>query len=99
MSQKLIDGGARTVFVSGITPMGCSSGNLVLFASSSEADYEPDTGCLRSLNLLSMEHNRQLRHALAQLGGVNPGARIIYGDLYTPLVELTATPRRFGEPL
>ncbi|EEE54110.1 GDSL esterase/lipase At2g27360 [Oryza sativa Japonica Group] len=91
-TQKLIDGGARTVFVSGITPMGCSSANLVLFAGSSEADYEPDTGCLRSLNLLSMEHNRQLRHALAQLGG----ARIIYGDFYTPLVELAATPRRFG---
>ncbi|XP_006645634.1 GDSL esterase/lipase At5g45910-like [Oryza brachyantha] len=95
-TQKLIDDGARTVVVSGVSPMGCTSGNLVRFASSSEADYEPDTGCLRKLNLLSMEHNRQLRQALAQLAGRNPGARIIYGDFYAPIAELAATPRRFG---
>ncbi|KAF0920970.1 hypothetical protein E2562_037856 [Oryza meyeriana var. granulata] len=95
-TQKLIDDGARTVVVSGVSPMGCTSGNLVLFASSSAADYEPDTGCLRSLNLLSMEHNRQLRQALAQLVGRNPGARIIYGDFYTPIAELAATLRGGG---
>ncbi|KAL5226928.1 hypothetical protein ABZP36_015193 [Zizania latifolia] len=95
-TQKLIEDGARTVVVSGISPMGCTSGNLVLFASSSEEDYEPDTGCLKSLNLLSMEHNQLLREALTQLRGRNPGVRIIYGDFYTPLAELAATPRRFG---
>uniref|UniRef100_A0A0D9UYA9 GDSL esterase/lipase n=1 Tax=Leersia perrieri TaxID=77586 RepID=A0A0D9UYA9_9ORYZ len=95
-TQKLIYGGARTVLVSGIPPMGCASANLVTFGSSSEADYEPDTGCLKNLNLLSMEHNRQLRQALIRLGGENPGVKIIDGDFYSPIAELAATPRRFG---
>lgn len=95
--QKLIDEGVKTVVVSGISPMGCSSGNLELFASTNEADYELDTGCLKNLNLLSREHNHRLRQALAQLSCSNRGVRIIYGDFYTPIVELSANPWRFGK--
>lgn len=66
--------------------MGCAPGNLVFLGSQNKADYEPDTGCLRTLNLLSREHNAQLRRALARLGGRHPGARVAYADLYAPVI-------------
>ncbi|TKW14158.1 hypothetical protein SEVIR_5G149100v4 [Setaria viridis] len=94
--EKLIGAGGKTVVVPGVTPLGCASGNLVLFATTNAADYEPDTGCLRGLNRLSREHNRQLRQALARLRGRRPGARIVYADFYAPIADFAAAPVRYG---
>jgi phospholipase/lecithinase/hemolysin len=94
--QKLIGEGATTVIVSGISPMGCAPGNLVLLGSQNKADYEPGTGCLRALNLLSQSHNSQLRGALSRLAGRHPGARITYADLYAPIIAFAAAPARYG---
>ncbi|CAL4952353.1 unnamed protein product [Urochloa decumbens] len=54
-TERLIEEGAKTVVVSGIPPLGCAAGNLALMAN--------QTGgvCLKDLNLLSREHNAQLR--------------------------------------
>ncbi|KAK3159719.1 hypothetical protein QOZ80_1BG0050230 [Eleusine coracana subsp. coracana] len=95
-TEKLIKEGGKTVVVSGLTAMGCATGNLVLFESQNEADYEPDTGCLKDLNSLCRDHNLQLRRALTQLNGRYPGVRIIYADLYTPIVNFVLTPERYG---
>lgn len=95
--QKLISEGAMTVVVSGVSPMGCSSGNLATFGIPNEADYEPDTGCLKNLNLLSREHNMQLRQALTQVKGRYPGVRVIYVDFYAPVIEFALSPGRFGK--
>ncbi|TVU22878.1 hypothetical protein EJB05_32599 [Eragrostis curvula] len=95
-TEKLINEGGKTVVVSGLTPMGCATGNLVLFGSQNKADYEPETGCLKDLNSMSRDHNLQLRRALAQLNGWYPGARIIYADFYTPIIDFALTPQRFG---
>jgi hypothetical protein len=94
--QQLIKEGGATVVVSGLTPIGCATGNLVLFGSQNEADYEPDTGCLKDLNSLSRDHNLQLRRALTRLHYRHPGARITYADFYTPIVNFVVTPQRFG---
>jgi hypothetical protein len=65
--QKLINDGAKTIVVSGVPPMGCAPGSLVLLAGPNKSsDYEPDTGCLKNLNLLSKDHNSQLRQALTR---------------------------------
>ncbi|GJN38108.1 hypothetical protein PR202_gb27120 [Eleusine coracana subsp. coracana] len=95
-TEKLIKEGGKMVVVSGLTAMGCATGNLVLFGSQNEVDYEPDTGCLKDLNSLCRDHNRQLRRALTQLNGRYPGVRIIYADLYTPIVNFVLTPERYG---
>ncbi|CAO2205163.1 unnamed protein product [Urochloa humidicola] len=94
--EKLIGEGGETVVVSGVTPLGCAPGNLVVFASRSAADYEPDTGCLGGLNLLSEEHNAQLRQALARLRRRHPGARLVYADFYSPIADFAAAPGRYG---
>ena len=94
--QKLINDGATAIVVSGISPMGCAPGNLVMLASQNGADYEPDTGCLKGLNDLSKAHNAQLSQALTALGGRYPGTRITYADLYAPVIAFAAAPARFG---
>ncbi|RCV25239.1 hypothetical protein SETIT_5G150300v2 [Setaria italica] len=81
---KLINEGATMIIVSGISPL-----------SQDKADYEPDTGCLRTLNLLSKSHNSQLREAVARLGSRHPGARITYADLYAPLIGFAAALARY----
>jgi phospholipase/lecithinase/hemolysin len=98
-AEKLIGEGARTVVVPGVTPLGCAPGNLVLYATQEAADYEPDTGCLKALNALSREHNRQLRQALARLRrGRSPaeGVRVVYADFYSPVADFAAAPGRYG---
>jgi phospholipase/lecithinase/hemolysin len=95
-AQKLLAAGVKTVVVSGLTPLGCATGNLVLFAGKSAADYEPATGCLKDLNLLSKEHNQQLRQALARLDARRPGVRVIYADFYAPIVDFATSPDRYG---
>ncbi|CAL4966002.1 unnamed protein product [Urochloa decumbens] len=95
-AEKLIGEGGETVVVPGVTPLGCSPGNLVRFASRNASDYEPDTGCLRGQNRLSREHNAQLRRALARLRRRHPGVRVIYADFYSPIADFAAAPGRYG---
>ncbi|CAL4952398.1 unnamed protein product [Urochloa decumbens] len=99
-TERLIDGGAKTVVVFGIPPFGCAAASLVLFANQTGGEHEPDTGCLKDLNLLSREHNAQLRQALARLQGRHPaaagGVRVIYADFYAPIIDFAVAPGRYG---
>ncbi|KAF8714300.1 hypothetical protein HU200_027760 [Digitaria exilis] len=72
-TEKLINDGATSILVSGISPMGCAPGNLVFLGTKNATDYESHTGCLKALNELSKEHNAQLRRALSSLTGAHPG--------------------------
>lgn len=94
--QKLVDAGGKTVVVSGIPPLGCAPANLALLANQTGAELEPRTGCLKDLNLLSKNHNRQLRRALTRLRARHPGVRLIYADFYAPIVDFATCPVRYG---
>ncbi|GJN06447.1 hypothetical protein PR202_ga24176 [Eleusine coracana subsp. coracana] len=93
--QKLIKEGG-TVVVSGMPPFGCTPANLVFLANQTGGGVEPETGCLKDLNLISKDHNAQLRRALMQLSGRYSGVRVIYADLYTPTINFALTPKRYG---
>ncbi|KAJ1282001.1 hypothetical protein BS78_03G016500 [Paspalum vaginatum] len=95
-TEKLVSDGAKAVVVSGIPPLGCAPGNLALFANQTGGEHEPATGCLKELNLLSKDHNQQLRRALARLDARHPDARIAYADFYTPIVDFLTSPDRYG---
>ena len=83
--------------VSGIPPLGCAPANLEVMANQTGGEYDPGTGCLRGLNQLSKDHNAQLRGALARLGGRSPaGVRVVYADLYSPIIDFAAAPGRYG---
>ncbi|KAL6838823.1 hypothetical protein ACP4OV_031537 [Aristida adscensionis] len=95
-TEKLIKDGGKTIVVSGVSPLGCAPGNLVLLASQNPADYDPATGCLKKLSLLAKDHNSQLGQALTELSGRYPGVRIIRADFFTPIIDFVSSPDRYG---
>ncbi|GJN38109.1 hypothetical protein PR202_gb27121 [Eleusine coracana subsp. coracana] len=96
-TEKLINEGAKTVVVSGVAPFGCAPANLEFLANQTGVgDVEPETGCLKNLNLLSKHHNLQLRRALRRLNGRHPGVRLIYADFYAPIMDFAVSPDRYG---
>ncbi|KAF8670572.1 hypothetical protein HU200_050598 [Digitaria exilis] len=94
-TEKLIGEGAKTVVVSGIAPLGCAAGNLVLMANQTGGELEPHTGCNKDLNRLSRYHNAQLRRAVARLAG-GAGVRITYADFYSPIIDFVVSPEFDG---
>ncbi|GJN06451.1 hypothetical protein PR202_ga24180 [Eleusine coracana subsp. coracana] len=97
-TEKLIKEGGKTVVVSGMPPFGCTPANLAFLANQTGVgDVEPETGCLKDLNLLSKHHNLQLRRALKRLNGRHPaGVRLIYADFYAPIMDFAVSPDRYG---
>ncbi|GJN38106.1 hypothetical protein PR202_gb27118 [Eleusine coracana subsp. coracana] len=95
-TEKLIKEGGETVVVSGIAPFGCAPANIALMANQTGGEVEPETGCLKDLNLLSKDHNLQLRRALTRLSATYPGVRVIYADFYAPIMDFAVSPARYG---
>lgn len=46
--------------------------------------------------MLSREHNLKLGRFLRRLGCRYPGVRVIYADLYAPIVDFAVSPDRYG---
>ncbi|XP_018675947.2 GDSL esterase/lipase At1g28580-like [Musa acuminata AAA Group] len=94
--QALVRAGAKTVFVSGIFPMGCIA--LFLTETQNAAPNDPETGCLKWLNEFSQHHNLLLRRELRRLRRAHPHSTIIYDDIYRALMAIYMSPSHFGEP-
>nr|CAB3475712.1 unnamed protein product [Digitaria exilis] len=78
--------------VPGVIPSGCSPQILTLFS-----DYDSKTGCLKQVNQLGKRHNSLLKAALHDLRARHPHVRIVYADLFGPIMEMIQSPRKFGQ--
>ncbi|XP_074592121.1 GDSL esterase/lipase At2g27360-like isoform X2 [Curcuma longa] len=94
--DELLQTGARAVMVAGMFPLGCIPLFLTMFLTQQSDAYEPETGCLKSLNLLSQYHNLLLQHELGQIQKAHPRSKIIYADLYDNLMSVYKSPEQFG---
>ncbi|THU62580.1 hypothetical protein C4D60_Mb01t06610 [Musa balbisiana] len=100
--DELIELGARTLLVPGITPLGCNSAYLTYYRTHQAEDYDSTTGCLKWLNEFSMYHNGLLQAELQRLQQLHPHATIIYADYYGASMSIFSNPNAFGfgeEPL
>ncbi|CAD5183186.1 GDSL esterase/lipase At1g28580-like [Musa acuminata AAA Group] len=100
--DELIELGARTLLVPGITPLGCNSAYLTYYRTHQAEDYDSTTGCLKWLNEFSMYHNGRLQAELRRLQQLHPHATIIYADYYGASMSIFSNPNAFGfgeEPL
>ncbi|XP_074580503.1 LOW QUALITY PROTEIN: sinapine esterase-like [Curcuma longa] len=93
---ELIELGARTLVVPGITPLGCSSAFLAEFQTQNVDDYDASTGCLIWLNEFSAHHNSLLEAELQTLRGLHPHATIIYADYFAAVTSILNNPNQFG---
>ncbi|KAF8643644.1 hypothetical protein HU200_066700 [Digitaria exilis] len=72
--------------------------DAVLFADrAGPADYDSKTGCLKQVNQLGKRHNSLLKAALHDLRARHPHVRIVYADLFGPIMEMIQSPRKFGQ--
>ncbi|KAF8392886.1 hypothetical protein HHK36_021126 [Tetracentron sinense] len=94
--QMVVEHGAVTVMVPGNFPIGCFSSYLMVFQSSNEEDYDPQTGCLRWLNEFSMNHNHLLQKELDRMRDLHPHVSIIYADYYNAAMRFFRYPLQFG---
>ncbi|KAG2647116.1 GDSL esterase/lipase At1g28600-like [Panicum virgatum] len=92
----LIQLGARTLYVPGVFPLGCTPRVLFLFRGSAPGDYDPATGCLRWLDDLVVLHNALLKVKLAELRRAHPGVSVTYVDYSGEVLGVVTSPRRHG---
>ncbi|XP_042379774.1 GDSL esterase/lipase At1g28590-like isoform X2 [Zingiber officinale] len=93
---ELIELGARTLVVPGITPLGCHSAFLTEFQTQNVDDYDAGTGCLNWLNEFSTYHNSLLEAELQTLRGLHPHATIVYADYFAAIISILNNPNQFG---
>ena len=91
-----MEAGARYVVVPGILPHGCIPILLTFLASPNKSDYDARTGCLREDNAFSRYHNSALLEAVYRLRCKYPTAKIVYADLYAPVMAFLKKPTTFG---
>ena len=91
--EALIELGAKTMYVPGIFPMGCTPLFLGIFPGD---DRDPATGCLRWLNDLTLVHNHMLKSQLNELRSNHPGVSITYVDYYEEILSLVTKPVENG---
>jgi hypothetical protein len=70
-----------------------------MFAHADQAEYNSTTGCLEDINKLGAHHNFLLQEALNKLRDKHPNTRIVYADLFGPIMEMVESPGKFGKHL
>lgn len=53
--------------------------------------------CVKEENLEAKDYNQKLARRLLQLQAMLPGSRIIYTNIYDPLIGLIKHPEKYGE--
>ncbi|GER33982.1 GDSL esterase/lipase, partial [Striga asiatica] len=90
--QDIYKLGARRIAVFGVPPVGCLPAQRTLAGGSIRFCAEP-------YNQAAQIVNAKLSTALDSLTGTLPQSRVVYIDIYTPLLDLIMYPQKYGEPV
>ena len=93
----MINRGAKTLLVPNNFPIGCIPRYLTQFQSPKKEDYDPQTGCIKSLNEFAEYHNAMLLEELEKLRLLYPDVIIIYADYYEASMNIFRNPKKLGK--
>lgn len=95
--QCLIELGAQKIIVVGLPPMGC----LPIVITLKWKGGFHDRGCIEAYNSISMDYNDKLQRELRYLQSrfSADGGKIIYADIYNPVLDMVTSPSKFGESI
>ncbi|XVE79863.1 hypothetical protein DITRI_Ditri14bG0091200 [Diplodiscus trichospermus] len=89
--KEIYNQGCRTFVIAGLPPMGCLP---VLITTRLRPPL--DRTCLEDFNADARSYNQKLVKLLPRLQASLPGSRILYADVYTPLIDMVQNPQKFG---
>lgn len=81
--------GARKIDVVGVPPIGCVPALRTLRGGIAR-------DCVDTYNQASIKFNSELSMELERLATYHPGTKIVYIDVYNPLLELILHPSDYG---
>ncbi|KAK2996856.1 hypothetical protein RJ639_026546, partial [Escallonia herrerae] len=87
-TKELYSLGCRTIVVSGLPPIGCLPIQMTTKSIL--------RNCVWSQNSDSQHYNDKLVKVLSRLQALLPGSRILYYDIYTPLMDMINNPGKYG---
>jgi len=83
--------GCRKFAVTGLPSIGCIP--IQITAKFVKDRYK----CVKEENLEAKDYNQKLARRLLQLQAILPGSRVIYTNIYDPLIGLIKHPEKYGE--
>ncbi|EOY04623.1 GDSL-like Lipase/Acylhydrolase family protein, putative [Theobroma cacao] len=89
--KALYNQGCRRIAVAGLPPMGC----LPLLITA-RPKFPFDRTCLEDENADAVSYNQKLVKLLPRLQASLPGSRIVYADVYTPLIDMVNNAQKYG---
>ncbi|KAK3118296.1 hypothetical protein QOZ80_9BG0696840 [Eleusine coracana subsp. coracana] len=99
--SELYEAGVRRVAVMGVAPLGCAprvmwEGMRVLVMKSNNNNGGSRSSCVEEANELIQGYNARLVAGLDELRTRLPDADIVFCDVYKGVMEIIATPTRYG---
>ena len=87
--KELYGVGARRICVLSVPPLGCLPSQRTLVGSSEEE-------CAKEPNQASQVFNDKLSRKLGYLNNNLPNAKVVYIDIYNPLLDIITNPKKYG---
>ncbi|KAK1392930.1 GDSL esterase/lipase EXL3-like [Heracleum sosnowskyi] len=87
-TQELYDLGARRIGVFGVPPIGCVPSQRTLSGGLNR-------DCVETYNQAAVVYNSKLSSQLETLGNSLPQSKILYIDIYNPLLDLIQNPQNY----
>ncbi|CAK7325969.1 unnamed protein product [Dovyalis caffra] len=90
-TKQLYDLGCRSMIVAGLPPIGC-----LPIQMTNKQQPPSRRRCLHNQNLYSKAYNQKLVNTLLQVQTKLSGSKIVYADIYRPLIHMIHHPRKYG---
>ncbi|KAK1271471.1 GDSL esterase/lipase [Acorus gramineus] len=93
--KQLYNMGARKFSIAGLPPIGClpvqiTAGNIL------PPRVPPQKGCVAEQNTDSEAYNKKLQTLFGALSASMAGSKVVYVDIYTPLLDMVTNPNKYG---
>lgn len=87
--QTLYDMGCRNFMIAGVPPLGCKPLQIT-------EKLRLDRKCVEDENRDAELYNRKLMWFLRGVQAILPGSKIVYADIYTPIIDMVNNPQNYG---
>ncbi|GJN14672.1 hypothetical protein PR202_gb01527 [Eleusine coracana subsp. coracana] len=91
--KSLYNLGARNFMVAGLPPVGCLPMQKTVHL---QQPLIVPGGCIEGQNAAAERYNTKLKQMLKELEADSPGSTFAYVDVYGPLKDMAANPRKYG---